>query len=107
MPLYNKLIRDRIPDIIEATGKRFTTSVLSDAEYLVKLREKCQEELNEYNAANTDQECLEELADLLEVIYALAQIHGASPADLEAIRRSKAEKRGGFEKKLFLHEVED
>ncbi|WP_029099846.1 nucleoside triphosphate pyrophosphohydrolase [Brevibacillus thermoruber] len=107
MPIYNKLIRDRIPEIIAATGKRYTTSVLSDDEYLVKLREKCQEELNEYNTAQSDQECLEELADLLEVVYALARVHGASPRDLEEIRRSKAEKRGGFERKVFLHEVED
>ncbi|MBO8162086.1 MAG: nucleoside triphosphate pyrophosphohydrolase [Brevibacillus sp.] len=107
MPIYNKLIRDRIPEIIAASGKRYATSVLSDDEYLVKLREKCREELNEYNSAQSDQERLEELADLLEVVYALARVHGASPRDLEEIRRSKAEKRGGFEKKLLLHEVED
>ncbi|MDT3416774.1 MULTISPECIES: nucleoside triphosphate pyrophosphohydrolase [Brevibacillus] len=107
MPIYNKLIRDRIPEIIAATGKRYTTSVLSDEEYLVKLREKCQEELDEYNSAKSDRESLEELADVLEVVYALARVHGASPRDLEEIRRSKAEKRGGFEQKLFLHEVED
>ncbi|REK61725.1 MAG: phosphoribosyl-ATP pyrophosphohydrolase [Brevibacillus sp.] len=107
MPIYNKLIRDRIPEIIAATGKRYTTSVLSDDEYLVKLREKCQEELDEYNSAKSDRESLEELADVLEVVYALARVHGASPRDLEEIRRSKAEKRGGFEQKLFLHEVED
>jgi len=107
MPIYNKLIRDRIPEIIAASGKRYTTSVLKEDEYLVKLREKCQEELNEYSTAQTDQECLQELADLLEVVYALARVHGASPRDLEEIRKSKAEERGGFEKMLFLHEVEE
>ncbi len=107
MPIYNKLIRDRIPEIIAESGKRYTISVLPDEEYMGKLREKCQEELNEYNRAQSDQECLEELADLLEVVYALARVHGASPRDLEEIRRVKAKKRGGFERKLFLHEVED
>lgn len=107
MPIYNKLIRDRIPEIIAATGKSCTTRVLSDEEYMIQLKAKCQEELNEYIAGQTDTECLEELADLLEVIYALARVHGASTRDLEAIRVSKAAKRGGFEKKLFLHEVED
>lgn len=107
MPIYNKLIRDRIPEIIEATGKQFSTSVLSDEEYLVKLREKLQEELNEYQTAQSDHECLEELADILEVVYALAKVHGSSAAELENVRRSKAEKRGGFEKKLYLYEVED
>lgn len=107
MPVYNKLIRDRIPEIIEKTGKRFFISVLSDNEYVAELQKKCIEELEEYKAAGSDSDSLEELADLLEIIYALAAIHRASREDLERIRSSKAEKRGGFEEKLFLLEVED
>lgn len=107
MPIYNKLIRDRIPEIISSSGKKFTVSILSDDEYLAKLRDKCQEELNEYYAAKTTEEALEELADLMEVIYALAKVHGSLPSELEQIRQQKAQKRGGFEKKLFLHSVED
>lgn len=73
MPIYNKLIRDHIPDIIGASGKRTVVSILSDEEYLLRLREKCQEELSEYTLAEMDQKRLEELADLLEVMYALAR----------------------------------
>lgn len=107
MPIYNKLVRDRIPEIIAASGKKFTTSVLTEEAYRAKLREKLQEEINEYLAANADNECLEELADVLEVVYALAAVHGATSRGLEELRLAKAEKRGGFEQKLYLHEVED
>jgi len=105
MPAYHKLVRDRIPEIIAVSGRRCTTSILSDEEYLHQLREKCLEEWNEYLAAANDQERLEELADLLEVIHALTRVHGASPEVLEEVRREKAEKRGGFAEKVFLHEV--
>ena len=98
---YDKLIRDRIPEIIEADGKRCTCSILSDEEYLAKLDEKLNEELAEYQ----DSKSMEELADLLEVIRAIALARGSSIEDVEAIRRDKAEKHGGFEKKILLTEV--
>ena len=100
---YNKLVRDRIPEIIEASGKTCKTVVLDDAEYLRMLDAKLDEELAEYHK---DQN-IEELADLLEVIYAAAVARGCSADELERIRKQKAEKRGGFKKKLFLYEVEE
>ncbi|NMH73552.1 nucleoside triphosphate pyrophosphohydrolase [Bacillus sp. RO2] len=107
MPLYNKLVRDNIPKIIEGTGKRYTAKVLNDDKYIKYLRLKSYEELDEYCAAETNEEAVEELADLLEVIHALAGYHGSSIEEVEKVRREKEEKRGGFEEKLFLVEVED
>ena len=100
---YNKLVRDRIPEIIEASGKRCVCSTLSDEEYLAKLDEKLNEELAEYQESKS----MEELADLLEVVRAVAVARGSSMEEVEAIRREKAAKRGGFEKKLLLTEVCD
>lgn len=98
---YNKLVRDRIPAIIAASGAVCETEVLSDAEYLRRLDAKLDEELAEYHQ---DQN-VEELADLLEVVYACAAARGYTAAELEAVRAEKAAKRGGFEKKILLKTV--
>lgn len=98
---YNKLVRDRIPEIIEANGKKCSTEILSDEEYLKMVDAKLDEELAEYHK---DQN-IEELADLLEVIYAAAQARGYSLDELEAVRAKKAEKRGAFKEKILLKEV--
>ena len=98
---YNKLVRDRIPEIIAASGKTCTTAILSPEEYLRMLDAKLDEELAEYHQ---DQN-VEELADLLEVIYAAAKARGWSAAELEQIRTKKAAERGGFEKRILLKEV--
>jgi predicted house-cleaning noncanonical NTP pyrophosphatase (MazG superfamily) len=107
MPTYNKLVRDKIPQIIKNKGKKLSTKVLKDVDYIKYLKVKAYEELDEYCAAQTDDEALEELADLLEVIRALAKHHGSSIEEVEAVRIDKTEKRGGFEEKVFLIEVED
>lgn len=98
---YNKLVRDYIPKIIEDSGKTCVTEVLSDDAYIKMLDAKLDEELAEYHK---DQN-IEELADLMEVIYACAAVHGYSVDDLENVRREKAAKRGGFKKKILLKEV--
>src|SRR5690242_2826129 len=102
MPIYNKLVRDRIPEIIEKYGKKFSTKILSNEEYIKALKEKSFEELNEYVNTNNDKDAIEELADLLEIIHALAECHGASFEKVEEIRKQKANKRGGFKEKIFL-----
>ncbi|MBA2879245.1 putative house-cleaning noncanonical NTP pyrophosphatase (MazG superfamily) [Anoxybacillus kamchatkensis] len=107
MPVYNKLVRDNIPQVIEAAGKTFTTRTLSDEEYRHELRKKAFEELEEYVSAKDDVTAIEELADLLEIVHALAECHGATIEQVEVIRASKAEKRGGFKEKIFLIEVHD
>jgi len=96
--IYNKLIRDKIPDIIEESGNKCEIEILSDEDYLKMLDAKLDEELAEYHK---DQN-LEELADLLEVLYATAKARGFSLEDLESVRKQKTEKRGGFEKKILL-----
>ena len=98
---YNKLVRDRIPEIIEASGKSCVTEILSDEAYLRLLDAKLDEELAEYHS---DQN-IEELADLLEVIYAAAMARGYTLEQLESVRAAKAEKRGAFANKILLKEV--
>lgn len=98
---YNKLIRDKIPEIIASSGKQCIVEVMNEAEYIDALDCKLNEELAEYQADKS----LEELADLLEVIYAVTVARGYSIEELENIRKEKAEKRGGFEKRLRLKGV--
>lgn len=98
---YNKLVRDRIPEIIEKSGNKCVTETLSDEEYIEMLDKKLDEELAEYHKDKN----IEELADLLEVIYACAQARGYSLEDLEKIRADKADKRGAFKDKIFLKET--
>jgi len=107
MPVYNKLVRDKIPQIIGAEGKAFRSRILGEEEYRTELQTKLREESSEYFQANNPQDALEELADMLEVIRALAAAHGASWEQLEAIRARKAGKRGGFEERVYLIDVED
>ncbi len=98
---YDKLIRDRIPEIIERSGKRCVIEVMDNDTYIQYLDQKLNEELAEYQADKS----LEELADLLEVMYAVAAARGYSVEELESVRKEKAEKRGGFEKRLRLKGV--
>ena len=98
---YHKLVRDKIPEIIESSGKTCVTEILSDADYLRMVDAKLDEELAEYHK---DQN-IEELADLMEVIYAAAVARGYTPEQLEQARAEKAAKRGGFEKRILLLEV--
>ena len=99
--IYNKLVRDLIPDIIEKSGNECRTRILSDEEYLKMLDAKLDEELLEYHQ---DQN-IEELADLLELIQAATVARGYTLEELESVRAEKAKKRGGFDKKIFLIDV--
>ena len=98
---YNKLVRDRIPEIIESSGKTCTVEILSGEDYLRMVDAKLDEELAEYHK---DQN-IEELADLLEVIYAATKARAYSIEQLETVRSEKAAKRGAFDKKILLKEV--
>lgn len=103
MPVYNKLVRDKILEIIKTNGQKSTHKILTAEEYAVELTKKLVEEVEEYKKdKNTD-----ELADIMEVVYALANLHSCTAEELEKIRAEKAEKRGGFEKKILLVEVMD
>ena len=99
--IYNKLVRDKIPEIIEASGKTCETEILSDEEYLQMLDKKLDEELAEYH----QEQNIEELADLLEVLYATAKARGYSIEELEQVRVDKQKARGGFDGKILLKSV--
>ena len=95
MVIYNKAIRDKIPEIIKESGKNCNVKKLDDSEFLVQLEKKLVEELAEYQESKN----VEELADVLEVIYRISNLKGF---DLDKARLEKIEKRGKFEKNLFL-----
>ncbi|CAG7633712.1 phosphoribosyl-ATP pyrophosphohydrolase [Paenibacillus allorhizosphaerae] len=103
---YNKLIRDRIPEIIEAKGKRAVVRTLNEREYIEMLDKKLQEELDEYTSAEAVDQ-VEELADLVELVYAVLHSRGVSVEEFEKIRLKKKAERGGFEQKLYLIHVEE
>jgi predicted house-cleaning noncanonical NTP pyrophosphatase (MazG superfamily) len=100
--VYNKLVRDKIPEIIQADGKRLKSRILSDEEHVVALLKKFEEELAELKEAQN----VEELADLHEVLLALADALSINHQELEKVRQDKAAKRGGFQQKIFLESVE-
>lgn len=101
--VYNKLVRDKIPEIIEKNGGEFKCRILNDEEYIEMIDKKLDEELLEYHKDKN----IEELADLMEVIYAAAKARGYTLSELEEVRAKKAEKRGGFDKKILLIESSD
>lgn len=105
MIVYNKLIRDKIPQIIESNGKKASIKVLNDAEYRTELDAKLTEELAEYQNADESSK-VEELADLVELIYAILDNKGVSIDEFEKIRLAKQEKRGGFKERLYLISVD-
>ncbi len=99
---YNKLVRDKIPEIIEQDGRKVVCHVLSEEEYVAELDKKLSEEVNEYK----EDKNLEEMADVLEVLYSICQARGYTIKELEAKRKEKANARGGFQEKIFLEYVE-
>ena len=100
---YDKLIRDKIPEIIEQSGKKCIVEVMDNDTYIEYLDQKLNEELAEYQQDKS----IEELADLLEVIYAVVAARGYSVEELERIRLEKAKERGTFEKRLLLKSVSE
>ncbi|MBX4264475.1 nucleoside triphosphate pyrophosphohydrolase [Clostridium estertheticum] len=101
MKTYNKLVRDKIPDIIKASGKIFDIHYAKKEEILPLLERKLNEEVSEYLEAKN----LEELADVMEVLFGLANALGYSEEDLINKKNEKKEERGGFEKGIVLEKV--
>lgn len=98
---HNKLVRDKIPEIIMKKNAVPITHIASDDEYWKKLKEKLQEEVDEFMKDGND----EELADILEVIYAIYDFKKIDKNKLELLRKKKAEERGGFKDKIILDET--
>ena len=100
---YDKMVRDKIPEIIISTGSTPVTDTLTNSEALDYLAKKLAEEAGEYLESRD----MEELADVVEVVRGLLFHSGHTWDELESIRRMKADERGGFEKGIRLIRVED
>lgn len=100
---YDKLVRDRIPEIIEGKGNDCIVRTLDDAQYRTKLDEKLAEEVAEFSESHLP----EELADILEVVYAAAEAWGSSAEEVEQIRIRKQAERGGFARRILLECVRE
>lgn len=101
MKVYNKLVRDKIPEIITKDNRKPITTILNNKDYLIELNRKIQEEVKEYIEGNN----IEELADIVEVIYGILNAKNISLEEFENIRKSKVQKRGAFKEKIFLEKV--
>ena len=102
--VYNKLVRDKIPEIIESNNEIPITRILNDKEYKEELEKKLYEEYKEVIEASGENR-IEELADMLEVIKALARLEGKTLDDVIEVAKVKVKKRGAFDKKIFLEKV--
>ena len=98
---YNKLVRDHIPDIIRSNGASCETMSLDHQAYVQALDTKLMEEFGEF----LEHRNVEELADMLEVLFAMAKAHGYSWMDVASAHREKREKRGGFDRAILLKTV--
>ena len=103
--IFNKLVRDNIPNIIENNGEKAITRILSDKEYRVELYKKLLEESQEVINSQDTEDTLEELADVLEVLKSIAELENRNLDDVIEIANQKRLKRGGFSKKIFLEKT--
>ena len=101
MKKYNKLVRDKIPEIIKASGKECEIEIAPKEERYGLLENKLQEEVGEF----LEDKNLEELADIMEVLFGLAHVLGYSEEDLLKMRDKKREERGGFKEGIVLKAV--
>ena len=105
--IFQKLVRDFIPDIIEKNGEIPITRILEDDEYKKALFQKLKEEVEEVCSASTTDDVLEEVADVYEVLLAIVELHNHSMDDVFEIAQKKKIKRGGFQKRVFLEKTLD
>ena len=99
--IYNKLVRDRVPEIIKESKQIPEYVILSDEEYMAELNKKLKEETAEYLTSNE----IEDLADILEVVFAICEARGISEDKIQEVRKEKAIRRGGFQNKILLKTV--
>ena len=105
--VYNKLVRDKIPEIIKNSGNKVNCRTLSKDECKQALKDKLLEEVNEFLSAETNRERIEELADIQEVITAIKKAFSLKNTDINAIRYRKQVAKGSFNKRYFLESVEE
>lgn len=99
--IYNKLVRDKVPEIIKESKQIPEYVILSDEEYMGELSKKLKEETAEYLTSNE----IEDLADILEVVFAICEARGISEDEIQEVRKEKAVRRGGFQNKILLKTV--
>jgi len=102
--IYNKLVRDKIPEKIKSNGETPIIEILNDTEYKKELEKKLFEEYNEVIESSSEDR-IEELADMIEVIRALAKLENKTLDDVITVADKKTEKRGAFKEKIFLKKV--
>ena len=100
--IFNKLVRDKIPELLDKNGGETETEILDDKKYVKYLFNKLKEECEEVITATSKENLAEELADLLEVMKAIAKTNDIDFEEIEKIRKVKQEKCGGFDRKIFL-----
>ncbi|HHE76620.1 MAG TPA: phosphoribosyl-ATP pyrophosphohydrolase [Candidatus Parcubacteria bacterium] len=106
--IYNKLIRDKIPEIIERNGGKHKIRILNDEEYKKELLKKIVEEAREVLETSGDKkELTKEIGDVLEIINYLVRVFDLDREKIETTRQARKESRGGFDKKLFLEYTDD
>ncbi len=103
---YNKLIRDRVPEIIKKDDAMPKVSRLNHAKFVKELKKKIIEESNELQMAKSRKSLLNELSDILEILMSIAKVEKLDWKSVENKRKRKKLERGGFDKKLFLEEVQ-
>ncbi len=97
---YDKLVRDRIPEIIGQRGEKFIIHIATEQEYWQKLKEKLQEEVDEFK----QDESIEEVADIMEILEAICEFKHWDKTELQMLKHQKAETRGAFKERIILEE---
>ena len=100
MKKYNKLVRDKIPEILEKKDLKYKIHIAGKKEYWEKLKEKLLEEIKEFSKSET----IEEFTDILEVLDAISDHKKFNKQKVAAIKKKKAKDRGGFKKRIILEE---
>jgi predicted house-cleaning noncanonical NTP pyrophosphatase (MazG superfamily) len=98
----NKLVRDKIVEIMESKGSKLYSYKLNDQDFLKQLKLKLIEKASEVHKAQSEQELLEELAEVLEIIQNLAKLNNLTFKDLEAAQEKKRKEKGGYQERIFL-----
>lgn len=103
--IYNKLVRDKIPEIIRNDNKICKIKMLNEQDYILELKQKLCEEAKEVLNADSKTKVAEELADVLEIIDALKDVYNFTNQDIQYIKEKKANKNGRFKEKIYLEYV--
>ncbi len=105
MTELNKLVRDKVPSLVTKDGGSYSLKLLSPLEHKHEITKKLFEELEEYHEANSKESAIEELVDMVELIYSALKLHDVSIEEFELIRKEKKKLKGSFEKGIYLNSI--